>query len=371
MNFPSPCYVINEEKLLSNLKHIRWIQAEAGIEIILSYKAYAMWKSFPLFLDYIKSASASSLNEVLLCNLEMKTKAHTYCVAYHPNEFSKIVSGSSHIIFNSLSQYQTFQHHVPNKISIGLRINPGWSDVKTDLYNATDSHSRLGIFADNLPKLPQRVEGLHFHALCESGTDALETVLENIEKKFLPWLKQVRWINMGGGHLMTGEKYDSHRLISLLTAFKKKYHIKIILEPGSAFVWQVGDLHTTVLDIIKNGKVPTAIFDGSFTCHMPDCLEMPYKPHIEKASLVEKKGWYPYIIGGVSCLAGDAIQGYWFKKNVKVGDPIIFKDMIHYTMVKTTMFNGIKHPSIGMLKKNGIFKLIRTFGYTDYKNRLS
>ena len=367
---PSPCFVVDERKLIRNLQVIERVQKSAEVEIILAFKGFAMWSVFPTIRTSVKSATASSLNEVILCNEEMKSKSHTYCVAYDPDEFSEIVKRSSHITFNSLAQFELFEHKVPEQVSIGLRVNPEWSDVETDLYNPSNPSSRLGITSDQLNELPERVEGLHFHVLCESDSHALEKVLEKFELKFGRYLSQIKWVNLGGGHLMTRKGYNLDHLIELLNAFKARHGVELILEPGSAFAWEVGDLKTTVLDIVENGGVKTAIIDASFTCHMPDCLEMPYRPNVVGASSMEQKG-QPYRLGGVSCLAGDYLDTYWFEKELKVGDELIFEDMIHYTMVKTTTFNGVKHPSIGIIREDGRFDLVRTFGYADFKSRLS
>lgn len=368
---PSPCFVLDETKLIRNLEIIERVQKEAGIEIILAFKGFAMWSTFPILRKYINGATSSSLNEVKLCNEEMGVKSHTYCVAYDPLEFEKIATNSSHLTFNSLQQYERYINLVPSDVSVGLRVNPEWSDVKTDLYNPANPQSRLGITVDGLHSLPDRVDGLHFHVLCESTSFALEKVLISLEEKFGQFLSKVKWINMGGGHLMTRQDYDLEHLIDILKRFKKKHKVDIIFEPGSAFAWQTGDLHTTILDIVESGGKKTAIFDGSFTCHMPDCLEMPYRPEIENGSNERIEGWIPYRLGGVSCLAGDYLEDYWFEKQVNIGDKLIFKDMIHYTMVKTSTFNGVKHPSIGILRTNGKFELIKSFGYDDFKNRLS
>ena len=371
MKIPSPCFVLDEEKLIQNLQLIDHVQKSAEIEIILAFKGFAMWSAFPTVRKYVKGATASSLNEVRLCNEEMEVESHTYCVAYSDDEFDEIVAKSSHITFNSLAQYQRFIDRVPEKVSVGLRVNPEWSDVETDLYNPSSPVSRLGITSENLEELPDRVEGLHFHVLCESDSHALENVLKAFEKRFGHFLSGIKWVNMGGGHLMTRKGYDTDHLIKLLSDFRKKHDIHVILEPGSAFAWQTGNLHTKVLDVVENGGKKTAIFDGSFTCHMPDCLEMPYRPKLENGSDVKVEGWHPYRLGGVSCLAGDFLDEYWFEKPLAVGDSIVFKDMIHYTMVKTSTFNGVKHPSIGIIKQGGSFELIREFGYDDFKNRLS
>ncbi|WP_421762779.1 carboxynorspermidine decarboxylase [Ekhidna sp.] len=371
MKIPSPCFVLDEKKLIRNLEIIDHVQKNAEVEIILAFKGFSMWSAFPVVKQYVNGATASSLNEVKLCNEEMGVKSHTYCAAYMDEEFDEIVANSSHLTFNSLNQYQQFIDRVPSDVSVGLRINPEWSDVETDLYNPSSPVSRLGISSSNLSELPDRVDGLHFHVLCESDSFALENVLSSFEQKFGHLLPKIKWVNMGGGHLMTREGYNTNHLINLLSAFKEKYDVDIILEPGSAFAWQTGDLHTTVLDVVDNGGKKTAIFDGSFTCHMPDCLEMPYRPKLENGSDVNIENWLPYRLGGVSCLAGDFLEQYWFEKPLRAGDPIIFKDMIHYTMVKTSTFNGVKHPSIGIIKKDGRFELVKEFGYTDFKERLS
>ncbi len=370
-SIPSPCFVLDEVKLIDNLQLIHNVSERAGVEIILAFKGFAMWSAFPEVRHYIGGATASSLNEVLLCREEMKTKAHTYFVAYTDDEFDEVVANSSHLTFNSVDQYNRFISKVPGDVSVGLRVNPEWSDVDTPLYNPSDPASRLGITSNNLEELLDRVDGLHFHVLCESDSFALEKVLENFEHRFGHFLPQLKWVNMGGGHLMTRKGYDTEHLIQLLTDFRQKHKVDIILEPGSAFAWEAGDLVTTIVDIIDNGFGSTLIIDASFTCHMPDCLEMPYRPEIDVASKDEVQDWHPYRIGGVSCLAGDYLDSYWFKNKPEVGDQLTFKDMIHYTMVKTTMFNGIKHPSVGIIRKSGEFELVRSFGYSDYKDRLS
>ena len=298
MKIPSPCFVLDEKKLIQNLKLINDVQKRAEIEIILAFKGFAMWSAFPQVKNYIHGATASSLNEVKLCNEEMGVKSHTYCVAYAPDEFKEIVDQSSHLTFNSLNQYHQFVDQVPKQVSVGLRVNPEWSDVETDLYNPSSPVSRLGISSHELDKLPKGVEGLHFHVLCESDSYALEKVLDSFEKKFGHLLSEVKWVNMGGGHLMTREDYDTEHLIKILTAFKQKHQVEVILEPGSAFAWQTGDLHTTILDVVDNGGKKTAIFDGSFTCHMPDCLEMPYRPQLAHGSEAEVVGWHAYRLGG-------------------------------------------------------------------------
>ena len=370
---PSPCYVIEEQSFRRNLALISSVAQRAEVEIILAFKAFAMWSVFPVVREYVQCSTASSLSEARLAYEEMGSKAHTYAPAYSEAEFPEIMSLSSHITFNSLSQFQKFYPYTLEKnISCGLRINPEYSDVETDLYNPCAPGSRLGVVADLLgDHLPEGVEGLHFHTLCESNSFDLEKTLAVIDEKFGKYFAQIKWLNMGGGHLMTHKDYDVEHLITLLKNFRAKYpHLHIILEPGSAFAWQTGFLLSTVLDVVENKGIKTAMLDVSFSCHMPDCLEMPYKPAIRGASDVIS-GKPAYRMGGNSCLSGDFYGSWSFENELKVGDQVIFEDMIHYTMVKTTMFNGVTHPSIGILTKENEFKLIRRFGYEDYKNRMS
>ncbi|MEQ9374279.1 MAG: carboxynorspermidine decarboxylase [Imperialibacter sp.] len=372
---PSPCYLLEESLLRRNLELMNDVQERAGISIILAFKGFAMWSAFPLVRQYLKGATASSLSEARLCFEEMKTKSHTYAVAYRDQEFDEIMKMSSHITFNSLSQYERFKDKVvayPEKISCGIRVNPEYSEVATDLYNPSSPTSRLGMTAAHFgDKLPEGIEGLHFHVLCESTSFTLENTLAAFEEKFGHLIPQVKWVNMGGGHLMTKKGYDTAHLVSILKAFREKWGVEVILEPGSAVAWETGDLVSTVLDVVENSGVKTAILDASFTCHMPDCLEMPYKPRIRGAKMDPEKGKPTYRMGGMSCLAGDYMSEYSFDKELEPGDLIVFEDMIHYTMVKTTTFNGVPHPSIGIWKEDNSFQLVREFGYEDYKNRLS
>lgn len=371
---PSPCYVLEEKRLRSNLQLIKQVADEAGIEIILAFKGFAMWGAFPIVREYIQGATASSLNEARLCVEEMKTKPHTYCAAIAPDEAEALFRYSSHVTFNSLSQYEKYKDLAKNiGISCGLRVNPGYSEVTTELYNPCSPTSRLGISAEHFAKgLPEGIEGFHFHALCENDSYTLEKTLQAFESKFAHLLPSLKWINMGGGHLMTRAGYDTKHLIKILRNFKEKYNnIHIILEPGSAFAWQTGNLLSTVLDIVENNGVKTAMVDVSFTAHMPDCLEMPYRPKISEAKDPEKNDKHVYRIGGTSCLAGDYMYEYAFENELKPGSHVIFEDMIHYTMVKTSTFNGVKHPSIGIWTKENTFTLLKTFTYEDYKNRLS
>ena len=368
---PSPSYVIDESLLRNNLQLIKQVKEAAGVEILVSFKAFSNWGVFPIFKEYGFGASASSLNEARLAFEELGVKAHTYSPAYEEKTIKDILKYSSHISFNSINQLRKYSKIAGQQgVSIGLRVNPEISNSSHDIYNSCQPGSRFGITADHLSDgLPQGVEGLHFHTLFEADSFALEKVLTAFIKKFGKFLPKLKWVNMGGGHLITRKGYDTDHLVKLLIDFKKKYHVDIILEPGSAFTFQTGYLVSTILDIVENNGIKTAILDVSFTCHMPDCLEMPYKPVILGAT-DERKGKPTYRMGGISCLAGDYMGNWSFDKKLEPGDKIIFDDMIHYTTVKTTMFNGVNHPSIGIWSGKSGFKLIKEFKYQDYKNRL-
>jgi len=372
---PSPCYIIDEERFRNNLKLIRKVADESGAEIILAFKGFAMWGVFPVFREYFSGASASSPHEARLSFEELGSRAHTYSPVYKQETFPEIMRYSSHVTFNSLAQYYKFYNRdefEKSGISTGLRINPGFSEIGHDIYNTCSPGSRLGITAGDLKKsgLPEGVEGLHFHVLFESDSFALEKVLKVVDEKFSVYYPRLKWINMGGGHLMTGEGYDTAHLTGMLKEFRKRSGLHVILEPGSAFAWQTGELVSTVEDIVENNGIRTAILDTSFTAHMPDCLEMPYKPKILGAG-DPVKGKPTYRLGGNSCLSGDFMGDWSFGNELKPGDRIVFLDMIHYTMVKTTTFNGVQHPSIGIWTRDNKFKLLREFGYEDYRNRLS
>ncbi len=370
----SPAYVLEEKLLRKNLELIADVQKKAGVQIILALKGFAMWRVFPLVKKYLSGAAASSLNEARLIYEEMGCKAHTYAVAYLPGEMEEIMRYSSHIVFNSVGQYERFRRgRSANsaKISFGIRCNPEFSEVETELYNPAAPGSRLGEAAPAFANgLPEGIEGLHFHTLCESTSYDLEKTLTAFEEKFGHLIPQVKWINMGGGHLMTKKGYDIGHLIQILKKFKSKWGVEVILEPGSAIAWETGVLVSTVLDIHESGGIKTAILDISFTAHLPDTLEMPYRPRITGAT-DPVPGKPTYRIGGSSCLAGDYMPEYSFEKELEIGDRIIFEDMIHYTIVKTTMFNGVRHPDICILRENGELETVRRFGYEDYKKRMS
>lgn len=378
----TPYYRIEERLLRNNLALIRRTADEAGVEFILAFKAFALWKTFFIFRDYIAHTTASSPNEARLAFEEFGSKAHTYSPAYEDKDFDTIMRCSSHITFNSLQQFEHFYPRiVENKklISCGLRINPQYSEIETTLYNPCAPGSRFGILAEQLPdKLPEGVEGFHCHNHCESSAAALVHTLEHIEARFGKWLPAIKWLNLGGGHLLTRKDYDVRLLIDTLKSFKARYpQLHLILEPGSAFAWQTGDLFASVVDIVENDGIKTAILNVSFTCHMPDCLEMPYWPAIRGAETLEppqaagrEREPLVYRLGGNSCLSGD-FMGYWrFEQPLQIGDTIRFLDMIHYTTVKTNMFNGIPHPSLVLLRENGEEELLRRFGYEDYRDRM-
>ena len=370
----TPIYIIEESKLRRNLKLIASVAAKADIEIILAFKAFALWKTFPIFREYIHSTTASSLSEAKMAFEKFGAPAHTYSPAYTDGEFDEIVRCSSHLSFNSLSQYERF-HQRAKTVSIGLRVSPEYSEVGTLLYNPCAPGTRFGVTADKLPEqLPADIEGFHCHCHCESGADVFQRSLAHIEEKFSRWFPQLKWINFGGGHLMTRKDYDVDLLISMMQDFHCRYPwLKVILEPGSAFAWQTGPLVSHVVDIVEDKGIKTAILDVSFTCHMPDCLEMPYQPDVRNAESVElEKATEPctYRLGGNSCLSGDFMGSWRFEKELQVGDEVIFEDMIHYTTVKTNTFNGITHPSIGMLHEDGTMEVLRRFGYEDYLNRM-
>lgn len=380
MQVPSPCYVMEEQLLRRNLQLISRVAREANVEIILAFKAFALWKTFPIFREYINSVTASSVNEARLAFEEFGSPAHTFSPAYTMEEFDAYMRCSSHITFNSLTQYERFAKlAAENKISCGIRINPEYSEIETELYNPCAPGSRFGVTCDQLPDvLPEHIEGFHCHCHCESDSYALEHTLEHIEQRFGRWLPQLKWLNLGGGHLMTRADYDVNHLIALLNGLHERYpNLHIILEPGSAFAWQTGSLVASVVDIVENRGIRTAILDVSFTCHMPDCLEMPYQPKVTDAESMEpdavKNAPHEqniYRLGGNSCLSGDYMGSWRFPAPLKIGDRVVFEDMIHYTTVKTNMFNGISHPSIALLRQDGTLDVMRQFTYEDYRDRM-
>ena len=454
----TPFYLLEESLLRRNLSLIRSVADRSGAEIILAFKAFALWKTFPIFREYISHTTASSPDEARLALEEFGSPAHTYSPAYTERDFPEILRCSSHITFNSLSQYRRFAplvatwnaQHAPTspdsapsvpdgapsfldgipstpdvapsvsvhagfpggaaphpRVSLGLRVNPEYSEIETELYNPCAPGSRFGVLADDLPApdaLPADIEGFHIHCHCESSAESFARTLVHIIDKFSPWFPRLRWINFGGGHLMTRKDYNVDLLVSTLRDFHARWpHLRMILEPGSAFAWQTGPLVASVVDVVENHGIRTAILDVSFTCHMPDCLEMPYHPAVfladdtsssaqTHATIVPSLGGhgtpvplvedladastsplaaaYPYRLGGNSCLSGDFMGTWAFPRPLVIGDVIIFDDMIHYTTVKTTTFNGVRHPSIVLRHLDGTLDTLRKYGYDDYRNRM-
>jgi carboxyaminopropylagmatine decarboxylase len=369
---PTPCYVLDEHLLRNNLSVLKRVKEVAGVDVLLAFKSFSTWGVFPIFREYGFGASASSLNEARLAFEELEVKVHTYAPAYEERHIADILKYSSHISFNSINQLNKYRKMAAlHGVSIGLRVNPEFSETAYDIYNPCKPGSRFGITAGQLGDgLPEGVEGFHFHTLFEADSLALEGVLAVFFEKFGTFLPRLRWVNMGGGHLITGKDYDIEHLIKILIDFKSAHDLEIILEPGSAFTYQTGYLVSTILDIVENNGIKTAILDVSFTCHMPDCLEMPYKPAIVGARN-ERAGKPTYRMGGISCMAGDYMGDWSFDKELRPGDKIIFEDMIHYTTVKTTMFNGVDHPRLGIWGERSGFRLLKEFSHQDYKNRLS
>lgn len=376
---PSPCFVCEEELLIKNLELLKKVQEQANVKILLALKGFALWSTFDLCKQYLQGCCASGLNEAILAHEEFSKEVHTYSPAFKEEEIDDILDISNHIVFNSFNQLNKFRVKALGRSSIGLRVNPEYSSVEVDLYNPCGKFSRLGITKDNfLKEYEERnernnlehVEGLHFHALCEQNVDALEGALKNFEENFGELLPQMKWVNFGGGHHITRFDYDVKGLIKLLKEFKNRYpHLEVYLEPGEAVGWQTGYLVATVLDIVENG-MKIAILDTSAEAHMPDTLAMPYRADIRNAALPNEKK-FTFRLAGNTCLAGDIIGDYSFDKELEIGDKIILEDMIHYTMVKTTTFNGIKLPSIAIKNSQGCYQIVNKFGYNAYKSRLS
>lgn len=376
----TPYYILDENRLLHNLELIKSVSANAGVEIILAFKAYALWKTFPVFRRYIHFTTASSPYEARLAKDEFGSLAHTYSPAYETKTFREIMECSKSITFNSLTQYSNFYTLIKewnassanHKITVGLRINPERSEITTEIYNPCAPGTRFGIAAEKMPEtLPPGVEGFHCHCHCENDSHALERTLLQIENKFGRWLPSLKWLNLGGGHLMTHKDYDTKHLVSVLKEFKARHpELQIILEPGSAFAWQTGELVATVVDIVEDKGIKTAVLNTSFTCHMPDCLEMPYQPAVRGAEM-GNEGPYVYRLGGNSCLSGDYMGLWSFDHELHIGERIVFEDMIHYTMVKTNMFNGIHHPAIALWTKEETAEIYKEFSYEDYRDRMS
>ena len=376
----TPYYIVYEDRLRKNLEKLQRVSQEANLKIIMAFKANALWKTFPVIKEYFQSSTASSLNEMKLSLEFLGHDVHAYCPVYTESSFPEFLKGCSHITFNSLAQFRKFYPQMKESglnVSAGLRVNPHCSVIETDIYNPCKPGSRFGENPGNLRDgLPEGIEGLHFHALCESSSYDLEAVLNAFIEQYGHLLPRLKWLNMGGGHLITRKDYDTDDLIGLIKTLHEKYpNLELIIEPGSAFTWQTGDLVTEVLDVVENAGIRTAIIDASFACHMPDCLEMPYKPVIaealpeESTSGKETKG-IPYRLGGNSCLSGDFVGDWRFERPIQPGDRLTLLDMNHYTTVKTNMFNGIQHPSIWFKPTEGEPWLLREFTYEDYRSRM-
>lgn len=373
-DLPTPFYIVYEERLRANLELIRDVSRRSGADIIMAFKANALWKSFDIVREYCRDCTASSVNELRLGREYLGGEIHSYTPAYTEANIDEFIAGSTHITFNSLGQYRRFGAQVRAAgVSAGLRVNPKCSVIDTDLYNPALPGSRFGVNADELADgLPEGIDGLHFHALCESSSYDLEKVLAAFEEKFGHLLPSLKWVNMGGGHLMTRKGYDTEHLIKVLRDFKQRYPwLRVILEPGSAFTWQTGDLVASVVDTVTDCGLPTAILDVSFACHMPDTLEMPYLPVVAESTDKEHSTGTPWRLGGNSCLSGDFKGDYFFAKSPEIGDRLTLCDMNHYTTVKTTMFNGVAHPDIVLQGLDGQCRYLRQFTYDDYKNRMS
>ena len=372
-SLPSPCWVLEEQKLIDNLKIIEHIKAESGAKVLLALKGYALWQSFPTIKPYLDGCCASGLHEAKLAHKTFEKEVHTYSPAFKEEEFEEIASISHHIVFNSPVQFKRFAKKAKNinpQLSLGLRINPEYSEAPTELYNPCGLHSRLGTTLVNFDEsILNECEGLHFHALCEQSADALENVLLHFEEKFGKYLSKMKWINFGGGHHITRKGYDVEKLINLINTFKAKYDVEVYLEPGEAIGWETGNLITTVLDIVHNG-IDIAILDSSAEAHMPDTIIMPYRAEVLGAAKAHEKT-HTYRLAGNTCLAGDIMGDYSFDVPLHIGDKVIFCDQMHYTMVKATTFNGVKLPSIAIQRVDGSVEVVREFGYEDFKGRLS
>jgi carboxynorspermidine decarboxylase len=375
---PGACYVVDTRLLERNARILGRVRQEAGCKVLLALKGFAMWSAFDIFRPHLDGCCASGPVEARLAREEFRKEVHTYAVAYSEADLQESLPVSDHLVFNSPGQ---LARHLPavqahrtatgRHIEIGLRINPEYAEVAVELYNPCAVGSRLGSRRDVIgTDLPAGVDGLHFHALCEQGADVFARVLAQVEAKFGDWLPKIRWLNCGGGHWITKPDYDVDLLVRTIRDLKRRYpNLTVYLEPGEASAVDTGVLVATVLDIHSNGPVPLALLDVSVTCHMPDVLEMPYRPTIHGAG---DPGATPhtYRLGGPTCLAGDVIGEWSFAKPLQPGDRVVFADMSHYTMVKTTMFNGVKHPSLALWDGRQL-RVVRRFGYEDFRNRLS
>ncbi|NFH91418.1 carboxynorspermidine decarboxylase [Clostridium botulinum] len=370
---PSPCYLVDERLLKKNLERLNYVQEETGANIILATKAFSMYSTFPLIGRYLKGVTSSSLFEARLGYEEMGKQVHIFSPAYIQDEFDEIMKYCDHIVFNSFNQWKLYKDRVKNysnkKIECGIRINPEYSEIETDIYNPCFENSRMGVTLENF-KIEDLdgIDGLHFHTMCEQNSDTLARTIKVIDDKFGKYIKNMKWINFGGGHHITREDYDMETLLDIILYIKNKYDVDIYLEPGEAVALNSGFLVCTILDVIKNG-MNIAIVDTSAACHMPDVLEMPYRPHIINSGMPNQYE-YTYRLGAPTCLAGDVIGDYSFKEPLKVGDKLVFCDMAIYSMVKNNTFNGINLPAIVKYSDEKGVEIIKKFGYEDFKSRL-
>ncbi|MDX1357558.1 MAG: carboxynorspermidine decarboxylase [Clostridia bacterium] len=366
---PTPVYIVDRRLLEDNLKILGYVQKEASCKILGALKGFSMYHFFPLMGEYLAGITSSSLHEARLGKEEMGKEVHIYSPAYIESEFNELLDICDHFVFNSFEQYEKFGKRVKAAGGeCGIRINPEYSEIKTDIYNPCFTYSRLGVTLANFkPSKLEGVDGLHFHTMCEQNSDTLYRTMDVIEEKFGEYMHRMKWINFGGGHHITRDDYDVGLLIEVIKRVKEKYNVEVYMEPGEAIALNTGFLAASVVDIVNN-VMNIALLDASAACHMPDVLEMPYRPEIIGAG---KPGEFEhtYRLGGLTCLAGDIIGDYSFKKPLKPRDRLVFTDMAHYTMVKNNTFNGINLPSIAVADENGI-EIIKTFGYKDYKSRL-
>lgn len=368
----TPCYVVGEKELLKNASILKEVMERTGCKILLAQKAFSMYSVYPMLSKYLKGTTASGLFEAKLGREEFDGEVHVFSPAYKQSEMDELVKIADHIVFNSFSQWKKFRNSIKNcgrKISCGIRCNPEYSEIETDIYNPCFRNSRLGVTLENFEENElEGIDGLHFHTMCEQGADVLKRTIPHIEEKFGKYLSKMKWINLGGGHHITKDGYDLDTLCQCINHFRDKYGLEVYLEPGEAVALNAGWLVSEVLETQKNG-MDLAILDTSAACHMPDVLEMPYRPEIIGAGLPGEKE-YTYRLGGPTCLAGDIIGDYSFDKPLKSGDRLVFCDMAIYSMVKNNTFNGMPLPSIYLAHTDGTTELIRKFGYEDFKSRL-
>ena len=372
-SLPTPSYIVDERLLIKNLEKLKSIIDKTGCRILLAQKGFSMFYFYPLIKKYLNGTTASSLYEARLGFEEMGNETHIFNPSYREDEIDEILSMVDHIVFNSFNQWSKYKSLVKSRkreISCGLRVNPEYSSVETEIYNPTGKFSRFGVTKVNFKEDElDGIDGLHFHALCEQNSDALEATLVAFEEKFGQYLHGMKWVNFGGGHHITRDDYDVEKLINCINHIKNKYNVEVYLEPGEAVALNTGFLVTEVLDTIYN-EMDILLVDTSAACHMPDVIEMPYRPFIINSGIPNEKA-YTYKLGGPTCLAGDVIGDYSFDNPINIGDKLIFTDMAHYSMVKNNTFNGINLPAIAVYTEKDGVKVIRSFKYEDFRNRLS